>query len=117
MSGRFVLPLAAFVAGLALSSMASAEGPRYGDRYHRGGYSGNSFAREYDSRRDNRREAIVKGAIRTDIAQSVAENRYRECMRSSGYDHDCDAQRYRDEQHARRAGRRAAIIVSSNNGY
>jgi hypothetical protein len=66
-------------------------------------------------RRQDRRQAIVAGSIREDIANSRAEDRYRECMRESSYDEDCARQRYRDEQDAHRKGRRTAIIVGEIN--
>lgn len=71
-------------------------------------------ASDYDSRRQDRREAIVAGAIRNKYATDRAEERYRECMRGSRYDQDCDRQRWEDEQEAKKKGRRAAIIVGAH---
>lgn len=68
-------------------------------------------ARDYDDRRHDRRQAVVAGAVRHEIAEDRAEARYRECMRGSRYDQDCDRQRWEDEQEARRKGRRTAIAV------
>ena len=70
-------------------------------------------ARDYESRREVRREAIVAGVVRNKIATERAEENYRECKRGSGYDQDCDRQRWEDEQDARKKGRRAAIIVGT----
>jgi hypothetical protein len=71
-------------------------------------------ARDYDSRRQDRREAIVAGVVRNKYATDRAEERYRECMRGSRYDEDCDRQRWEDEQEAKKKGRRAAIIVGAH---
>jgi hypothetical protein len=65
------------------------------------------------NRRQERREAIVAGAVRNQVATERAENRYQECMRGSRYDEDCARQRYRDEHEARKKGRRTAIIVGA----
>ena len=70
-------------------------------------------ADDYKSRREVRREAIVAGAVRNKVATDRAEDRYRDCVRGSGYDQDCDRQRWEDEQEARRKGRRTAIIVGA----
>lgn len=67
----------------------------------------------YDSRREVRREAIVAGVVRNKVATERAENRYQECMRDSRYDEDCARQRWKDEQDARKKGRRTAIIVGA----
>ena len=66
-----------------------------------------------DSRRQDRREAIVAGAVRNKVATERAEDRYQECMRGASYDEGCARQRYEDEQDARRKGRRTAIIVGA----
>lgn len=108
MSRLVTLSFAALVAGSLLTGLAEAR-----DRYDRYGNDG-SWARGYEDRRHDRRAGIVAGAIRADVAQANTERRYQECMRSSGYDYDCERQRYRDEEHARNAGRRAAIIVAGN---
>jgi hypothetical protein len=63
--------------------------------------------------RQERREAIVAGAVRNEIATERAEDRYRECMRGSNYDEDCARQRWKDEEEARRKARRTAIIVGA----
>lgn len=65
----------------------------------------------YEDRRHDRRQAVVAGAVRHEIAEERAEARYRECMRGSRYDQECDRQRWYDEQEARRKGRRTAIAV------
>lgn len=65
----------------------------------------------YDDRRHDRREAVVAGAVRHEIAQDRAEAHYRECLREGRYDRECDRQRYYEEQEARRKGRRAAVAV------
>ena len=65
----------------------------------------------YDDRRHDRRQAVVAGAVRHEIAEDRAESRYRECMRGGRYDQECDRQRYYDEQEARRKGRRTAVAV------
>ena len=70
-------------------------------------------ADNHKNHRQERREAIVAGAVRNEIATERAEDRYRECMRGSSYDDDCARQRYQDEEEARRKGRRTAIIVGS----
>ena len=70
-------------------------------------------ARDYDSRREVRREAIVAGVVRNKVATERAEQDYRECMRGSSYDQDCDRQRWEDQQQARKKGRRTAIIVGA----
>ena len=70
-------------------------------------------ARDYESRREIRREAIVAGVVRNKVATERAEERYRDCMRGSRYDENCDRRRWEDEQDARRKGRRAAIIVGA----
>jgi hypothetical protein len=72
-------------------------------------------ARSGYERRQDRRQAIVAGAIREDIATYRAEERYRECMRESGYDQSCDRQLWEDEQDARRKARRTAVVVGSLN--
>ena len=92
--------LAALAIGAGSIESASAR-DFYGDRY-------------YDNRRESRRQAIVAGAIRNKIATDRAEQNYRECMRESGYDRECDRQRWEDEQDARKKGRRAAIIVGAD---
>jgi hypothetical protein len=65
----------------------------------------------YNDRRHDRRQAVVAGAVRHEIASDRAEARYRECMRGGRYDQECDRQRYYDEQEARRKGRRTAVAV------
>jgi hypothetical protein len=65
----------------------------------------------YEDRRHDRRQAVVAGAVRHEIAEDRAEARYRECMRGSQYDQECDRQRWQDEQEARRKGRRTAVAV------
>ena len=70
-------------------------------------------ARDYESRREVRRQAIVAGAVRNKVATERAEDRYHDCMKGSRYDEDCDRQRYEDERNARAKGRRAAIIVGA----
>jgi hypothetical protein len=72
-------------------------------------------ADHYDSRRQERREAIVAGAVREGIASNRAEDHYRECMRESRYDEDCARQRYYEEQEARQKGRRTAVVVGALN--
>jgi hypothetical protein len=72
-------------------------------------------ARDYDSRQQERREAIVAGVVRHEIASDRAEEHYRECMRGSRYDTDCDRRRYEEEQEARRKGRRTAVVVGALN--
>jgi NAD(P)H-hydrate repair Nnr-like enzyme with NAD(P)H-hydrate dehydratase domain len=72
-----------------------------------------SASADYKSHREVRREAIVAGAVRKEVATERAENRYRDCVRGSGYDQDCDRQRWEDEQQARKKGRRTAIIVGA----
>ena len=71
-------------------------------------------AGDYDSRREVRRQAIVAGVVRNKVATERAEDRYRDCMRGSGYNEDCGRQRYEAEQDARRKGLRAAIIVGAH---
>jgi hypothetical protein len=71
-------------------------------------------ARDYDSRRQDRREAIVAGAVRNKVATDRAEERYRECIRESRYDEDCDRRLWEEEQEAKRKGRRTAIIVGAH---
>jgi len=65
----------------------------------------------YDDRRHDRRQAIVAGAVRHEVASNRAEAHYRECMRESRYDENCARQRYYEEQEARRKGRRTAVAV------
>lgn len=60
-----------------------------------------------------RRQAIVAGSIRNQVATERAHERYQQCVRGSGYDTDCERQLYRDEQNARARGRRTAIIVGA----
>jgi hypothetical protein len=67
----------------------------------------------YDGRRQVRRQAIVAGAVRHQVATERAEDRYHDCMRGSTYNQGCDQQRWADEQEARRKGRRTAIIVGA----
>ena len=67
----------------------------------------------YNSRRQIRRQAIVAGVVRNKVATERAEESYRDCKRGSGYNEDCDHQRWEKEQQARRKGRRAAIIVGA----
>jgi hypothetical protein len=69
-------------------------------------------AKDYYERHEERRQAVVAGAVSHGVASARAEDRYRECMRGSGYDDNCARQRYRDEQDARRKGRRAAVAVA-----
>jgi hypothetical protein len=73
-----------------------------------------AIARDSDSRRQDRREAIVAGAVRNKVATERAEDRYNECMRGSTYDEGCARQRWEDEQDAKRKGRRTAIIVGAD---
>lgn len=116
MSRRLTFPLAVILASIAFTSMASAD-RYYRDRYYRGGYrggyAGDYIARDLDNRRDARRAAVVTGAVRAGIGEAAAEHRYQECMYSSGYNYDCEAQRYRDEERARRAGRRTAVVAGA----
>lgn len=65
----------------------------------------------YNDRRHDRRQAVLAGAVRHEIAEDRAEQRYRECIRGSGYDRECERQRWYDEQEARRKGRRTAVAV------
>jgi hypothetical protein len=62
-------------------------------------------------RRHDRRQAVVAGAVRHEIAEDRAEAHYRDCMRGERYDRECDRQRYYEEQEARRKGRRTAVAV------
>jgi hypothetical protein len=66
---------------------------------------------DYDDRRHDRRQAVVAGAVRHEIAEDRAEAHYRDCMRGGSYDRECDRQRYYEEQEARRKGRRTAVAV------
>lgn len=87
---------------LALVALAASAGPiklAVADDYY------------YNDRRHDRRQAVVAGAVRHEIASERAEQRYRECMRGSRYDEDCARQRWYDEQEARRKGRRTAVAV------
>lgn len=93
MSRPLLLALVALAAGAGIIDSASADG--------------------YKSHREVRREAIVAGAVRKEVATERAENRYRDCVRGSGYDQNCDRQRWESEQEARRKGRRTAIIVGA----
>lgn len=67
--------------------------------------------RYVSDRQHDRRQAVVAGAVRHEIAEDRAEARYRECMQGSRYDQDCDRQRWSEEQEARRKGRRTAVAV------
>ena len=93
MSRPLLLALVALAAGAGIVDTASAD--------------------DYKSHREVRREAIVAGAVRNKVATERTEDRYRECMRGSGYDNNCDRQRWEGEQEARRKGRRTAIIVGA----
>ena len=93
MSRSLVLALVALAASAVMIESASAD--------------------DHKNHRQERREAIVAGAVRNQIATERAEDRYRECMRGSSYDEDCARQRWQDEEEARRKGRRAAIIVGA----
>jgi hypothetical protein len=73
--------------------------------------SARDYYDDYNDRRHDRRQAVVAGAVRHEIAEERAEARYRECMRGSRYDQECDRQRWYDEQEARRKGRRTAVAV------
>lgn len=66
-----------------------------------------------ESDRKARRGAIVAGAIREDVANEVATQRFKECLRDTGYDSACERKLYEDQRRAHRTGRRAAIIVGS----
>jgi hypothetical protein len=79
------------------------------------GITESASAYDYDNRREERREAIVAGVVRHEIAEERAEAHYRECMRESRYDEDCARQRYREEEEARRKGRRTAVVVGALN--
>lgn len=85
------LALAVLAAGAGLANLASAK-----DRYER---------------REERRQAVVAGAIAQGVASNRAEDRYRECMRGSQYDDNCARERHHDESEARRKGRRTAVAV------
>lgn len=93
-----LLALAALAASAGIIESASAR-----DYYDNRDY--------YEDRRHDRRQAVVAGAVRHEIAEERAEARYRECMRGSRYDQECDRQRWQDEQEARRKGRRTAVAV------
>lgn len=73
--------------------------------------SARDYYDDYNDRRHDRRQAVLAGAVRHEIAEDRAEARYRECMRGSRYDQECDRQRWYDEQEARRKGRRTAVAV------
>jgi hypothetical protein len=90
-----LIALVALAAGVGVAESVSARDDYYG----------------YDDRRHDRRQAVVAGAVRHEIASDRAEARYRECMRGGRYDQECDRQRYYDEQEARRKGRRTAVAV------
>lgn len=93
MSRRMILVLTTLAAGASMVNSADA--------------------RYYESRRENRREAIVAGAVRHGIASERADANYRECLRESDYDQACERQHWADEQAARRKGRRTAIVVGA----
>lgn len=95
MSRPLVLAILAFAAGAAVVPSAGA-------------WDGHD-------RRHDRRQAVVAGAIRREVASDRASERYRECMRDSRYDQDCARQRYEDEQEARRKGWRTAVVVDAIN--
>jgi hypothetical protein len=86
-----LLALVALAAGAGIVDVASAK-----DRY---------------DRREERRQAVVVGAVAQGVSANRAEDRYRECMRDSRYDEDCARQRHHDENEARRKGRRTAVTV------
>jgi hypothetical protein len=100
---------------MALASSAglieTASARDYYDNRGYGNYNNRGYG-YYDDRRHDRRQAVVAGAVRHEIAEERAEARYRECMRGSRYDQECDRQRWYDEQEARRKGRRTAVAVS-----
>ncbi|MFN9677466.1 MAG: hypothetical protein ACK58C_07690 [Betaproteobacteria bacterium] len=64
--------------------------------------------------RQARRGAIVAGAVRENVMDRKAEERYEACKRGTSYDEACERQRYEDEQKAHRAARRTAIIVGAD---
>lgn len=65
--------------------------------------------------RQERRQAILAGAVREGIAEERAEERYEECMIDSHYDEDCERRLRKDMHKARAKGRRTAVIVGSIN--
>lgn len=67
----------------------------------------------YRDHRQVRRQAIVAGAVRNQVATERAQYRYQECVRGSSYNEGCERQRYAEEQSARAKGRRTAIIVGA----
>lgn len=68
-----------------------------------------------ENRRDARRAGVVSGLIVAGAVSSArhqnAEQRYRECMFSSGYDYACERRLYEDERRARQSARRAGVTA------
>jgi hypothetical protein len=99
-----------FVAFAALSAMVLGAGTaaeaRKNDRYHNGW---NDRYDRWENRRDARRAGVIAGVVASGIASSAAaakaDDHYRECMISWGYDYACERRYYDERLAARRTGR------------
>lgn len=107
---RALVALAA-LSVLVLSAGAPAEA-RKRDRYN------NSWNDRYDrweNRRDARRAGVIAGVVASGIARGAAaaeaDDHYRECMMSWGYDYACE-RRYYDERLAARRTCRAIGVTA-----
>jgi hypothetical protein len=95
----------AALSALVLGAGTPAEA-RKKDRYNNGW---NDRYDRWENRRDARRAGVVAGVIASGIATSAAaadaDNDYRECMMSWGYDYACERRYYDQRLAARRTGR------------
>lgn len=104
---RLLAVFAAIGTVVAAASDAEARSRRYShhDDWHD----------RWENRRDARRAGIVAGVVASGVTRAAAQDRverhYQECLYATGYDYECERQRYWDEQQARRTARRTGVVV------
>lgn len=107
---RPLIALAALSA-LVLGASAPADA-RKRDRYNNGW---NDRYDRWENRRDARRAGVVAGIVASGIARSAAsakaDDHYRECMMSWGYDYACERRYYDERLAARRTGRAIGVTA------
>lgn len=112
---RALIALAA-LAVLAVGATSPVEA-RKNNRYNNGW---NDRYDRWENRRDARRAGVIAGVVASGIARnaaaSKADDNYRQCMMSWGYDYECERRYYDEHAAARRTGRAigatAGIITS-----
>lgn len=73
--------------------------------------------RDWDNRRDARRAGLVTAIVVSGATKAAQdrriEERYRDCLRGTYYDVECDRRRYYEESEARNRARRAGFVAGA----